>query len=128
MGADPFIGVDIRLRKGDLGYTQTGDLDLIGNVDPLENMWQAVELRLNTIRGKYYFIKKFGSNLGTYVEEPLTDNLAPSIEADAKNAILEDPRIASLANFNAVIQANSITLNFTITTATGQSKSGSVTI
>jgi len=126
MGKDPFIGVDLRLHNGDLGYSQLGDIDMIGDQDPTENVWQAVVLRLTTIRGENYFVSEFGSNSGSFVDEPLTDNLKSRIEADAKNAILEDPRIASIVNFSVTQDGNSLLMTFTIITMTGQTKTGSV--
>ena len=128
MGVDPFIGVDIRLRKGDLGYTQSGDLDLIGNIDPLENIWQAVCLRLTIKRGTYPFGNKYGSTLGNYVDESLTDELKNRIITEAKQTILEDSRVASVLSLSVTQGDTSLNLTFSITTVTGRTKSGTVTI
>ena len=129
MSADPAIGVDIKLTRGDLGYTRAGDLALVGDVSPEDNIWQAVVLRLTTILGTHLFAPNYGTRLGQYVDEPVTDDLESAIIAEAKTTILQDPRVASVSNMVMdASQNDQLSLSFSFTTISGQSKSGTVSI
>lgn len=118
------IGIDIKLNTGDLGYTMTGDLMI---VEDLDNIWQVVTLRLTTTLGTYIFATDYGTKLGQFVDEPITTDLENEIMAEAKTTILQDSRITSVSNMQ-VTQDSGLTLSFSIKTINGSTKSGSVTI
>lgn len=125
MGADPFIGVDVKLINGDLGNTSIGDLDLVGNSDPMDNMRQAINLRLNTPLGKYYFAQGYGTQGGGYVDEPDTDANRKALEAEAKATILQDSRIARVTSITVIEgDTNQVKLNYSAITQSGTKLSG----
>ena len=128
MAADPLIGVDIKLNSGDLGYTQSGDLDLVGQVNPADNVWQAVALRLATTLATHLFASNYGTLMGQYVDEPITDDLQAQIEAEARKTILQDSRVASITSLTVTPGTGSITVAASIVTVSGDTVSGSVTI
>ena len=117
-------GTDIKLNTGDLGYTITGDLALIDGID---NVWQSITLRLTTILGTNLFAQNYGTKLGQYVDEPITDNLLSKMKTEIKNTILADKRVKTVSNLQ-VIQDKGLILSFTITTINGISKSGTVKV
>lgn len=129
MGADPFIGVDIKLLNGDLANNSIGDLDLVGDVDPMDNMRQAINMRLGTPLGKYYFAQGYGTNAGEYIDEPDTDTNRNSLEAEAKATILEDPRIITVSSVTVTTTStNQVTLAYSAITKGGTTLTGTAQI
>ncbi len=128
MPSDPSIGVDVKLNSGDLGYTQSGDLDLVGHIEPTDNIWQAVALRLTTTLGTYLFAPGYGTLLGQYIDEPITADLGGKIITEAQTTILQDTRVASVNNMQISQGSGNISLSFTIVTVSGGTKSGTVPI
>ena len=129
MVSDPFIGVDVKLIDGDLANNSIGDLDLVGDIDPIDNMRQAISLRLETPLGKYYFAQGYGTSAADYIDEPTTDGNKKSLQAEAKATILEDPRIA-LVNAVTVSETgtNQLTLYYSATTKSGRPFTGTAQI
>ncbi len=98
---DPAIGVDIKLDEtGDLAFTPSGDLDLVGNVQPADNVWQATVLRLLTTLGTYLFESGYGTKLRQQVGQPITDMLTQQIKTQITTTVLSDPRVKSILNLN----------------------------
>ncbi len=128
MAADPYIGVDLKLANGDLGYTLNGDLDLVGQNEPTDNVWQAVALRLTTALGTNLFADNYGTNSGQYVDEPLTADLQAKIKSEVETTILQDPRVSAVSNMTISQGTESLTLSFSITTVSGSTQSGTVQI
>jgi phage baseplate assembly protein W len=126
--ADPAIGVDIALNSGDLGYGQGGDLSLIGDAAPSDNVWQAINLRLITVLGTYNWQNGYGTLLGNFVDEPVTDDLQIQIEQEIKKNVLLDPRVVAITNLQLSFDSGSITVQLTVVDATGVTSSGSASV
>jgi phage baseplate assembly protein W len=95
---DPTIGVDLRLSAAcDLAVSPTGDLDLVGNAVPIENIWQATILRLITTLGTYFFEDGYGTKLRQFVDAPMTATLQRQIETEISTTVLTDPRVKQIA-------------------------------
>ena len=127
---DPAIGVDIKLNQGDLGYTVNGDLDLVGNVNPADNVWQAVVLRLLTTLGTYIFENGYGTHARQYVDEPMTDDLKQKIRNETNTTGLSDPRVKKIVNLTVDDSSTpgAYQISFGILTVGGYSASGSVVV
>jgi len=120
MAKDPFIGVDIRLINGDIGHSTIGDLELVGNVDPMDNMRQALNMRLTTPLGKYYFAQGYGTRSGNYVDEPNTEYTRNNLEAEARATILEEQRIDKVESIVVSSPStNQMALSYSAITKTG---------
>jgi len=129
MAADPSIGVDLKLTDGDLTCTNTGDLALVGDIDPAENIWQAVSLRLITALGTYLFAKNYGTRVKQYIDEPITDDLVRKIKTEVNSTILQDSRVKAIANLKIDLSTlDAINISFGIITINGGSRYGTVLI
>lgn len=115
---------DLKLTSGDLEGTINGGLALVSDLD---DIWQSVILRLTTTLGTNIFAPNYGTRLGQYVDEPLTDDLKEKIYTEIKTTILQDPRVKSVSNIQ-VVQNNGFLISLTIVAVTGGIKSGSVQI
>lgn len=94
---DPAIGVDLRLDgTADLGVTAGGDLDLVGNAVPAENVWQATLLRLMTTLGTYLFQSRYGTLLRKSVDAPMTVALEQQIRSTVNATVLGDRRVKQI--------------------------------
>lgn len=128
---DPAIGVDIRLNgDSDLAATPGGDLDLIGNAVPAQNVWQATILRLLTTLGTYFFQDGYGTLLRRFVDEPMTEQVRQQIQSEVNTTVLSDPRVQQISNL-AVAQTDDplgyqIALSFL--TVSSQSVGGIITV
>lgn len=121
------LGVDLLFDQGDLGYTNTGDLALVGQVNPVDNIWQAVRLRLLTSLGSYLFTTDYGTNLRQFVDEPITDALKKQIRSEVETTILQDTRVNSIVNLSVSNPiGNTIQISFGIITIHGDSKYGAI--
>lgn len=104
---DPAIGVDIRLSKtADIAVTPGGDIDLIGNVVPSQNVWQATALRLLTTLETYLFAEGYGTHLRQSIHAPITSALKKQIEAEVHRTILTDPRVKQINRLEVVQSAD----------------------
>ena len=123
---DPAIGCDIRLDAGaDLAVTPGGDLDLIGNVRPQDNVWQATILRLITTLGTYLFENGYGTNLRQFVDQPMTPNLKRIIEAQINATVLSDPRVQEVTNLQVTQNTNlGYLVQLSFRTVSGETVSG----
>lgn len=126
---DNYIGVDLRLTNGDLGYTNRGDLALIGDIEPINNIWQATIIRLTTTLGTYLFANNYGTQAKQFVDEPITDSLKQRLKTEINKTILQDPRIKAMVNLTIDLSIPSvIQVSFGIISITGASKYGTATI
>jgi phage baseplate assembly protein W len=128
---DKSIGVDIRLSNtGDLAVTSSGDIDLVGNITPAENVWQATILRLLTTLETYLFEDSYGTNLRQSIEEPMTELLQQRIKNQVNTTVLSDPRVKKITSLTITQNTNpqGYQISLGIITASGQSASGIVTI
>lgn len=121
---DPLIGVDIKLNGNDLGVTQSGDLDIIGQDDSADNVWQAVWLRLMTTLGTYLFADQYGTQARQFIDEPITDKLMAALKTEVSNTISTDPRVANISNLQVAQSGSQIQVSFGIATVSGSSKYG----
>jgi len=118
------IGTELKLNNGDLAYTMDGNLMLVEGID---NIWQSVTLSLTTTKGTNVFNSKYGTLLGKYVDEPITELLESKIASEVETTVLQDPRVTKVSNIN-VTGNNGLTVSFSILTISGEAKSGSVTV
>ena len=130
MAIDPFIGSDIKLTSNrDLAYNSRGDLDLVGVTNPKDNMLQAVNLRLETQLGTYQFAPTYGTNLGQYVDEPITPNRELQIQSEVKTSLFQDPRIDTVVGkIQVSASGDSTTVQLTVISKTGVTISTAIPI
>lgn len=131
---DPAIGVDLRLdATQDLAVTPSGDLDLIGNAVPMENVWQATALRLLSTLGTYVFqpvADVYGTELRKSIEEPITSALSGRLEAEITKTVLADPRVARIERLS-ITQATDwvgFQIELAFSTFSGQTVGGQIPI
>jgi phage baseplate assembly protein W len=135
---DPAIGVDICLTStavpGDLALTPSGDLQLIGNTVPLQNIWQATILRLITTLRTYIFAETtdYGTKARQFIDQPMTATVQQQLQTEITNTILQDPRIKQVNTLTVVASPSNpqgyvVTLNF-MARSSNQSIGGNITI
>ena len=124
---DPSIGIDLCLTSaavpGDLAVTPAGDLMLIGNIAPLQNLWQATILRLITTLGTYLFASQYGTKARQFIDQPMTDSVQQQLQTEITNTVLSDPRIRQINTLNVVASSSNpqgyqVTLGFTAVSST----------
>lgn len=134
---DPAIGVDLRLDPtADLATTPSGDLDLIGNDIPMQNVWQAVVLRLITTLGTYLFQVdeddnlNYGTTLRRSIDMPMTSELKQKIETEVANTVLSDPRVQQITRLEVTqtTAPDGYQIGLSIVTVSSQSVGGTITI
>ena len=130
---DPSIGVDIRLdtaASSDLSVTPNGDLDLVGNVEPAQNVWQSTILRLLTTLGTYFFQDGYGTALRQYIDAPMTDVLTQQIKTEVNRTILSDPRVQQITNLEvkASTDPQGYQIVLTFITVSSQAIGGIITV
>ena len=87
---DP-LGEDLALDEaGDLIISPQGDLMAYTQND---NVLQMISTRVQTIPSTYIFGNDLGSNLGTLVDEPITDDLQTRAFQYINAALIVDPRV-----------------------------------
>lgn len=117
---------DLKLNNGDLGYNAAGDLNIVSDID---NIWQGINLRLTTKLGNNMFAgNKYGTNLGDYVDEDITDSLKQKIIKEVKKSIIQDSRISSVANVKITSSTSKLILYLTVILSNGVVTKGNVTI
>lgn len=100
---DP-LGTDLALDStGDLIISPQGD---ITTVNTTNNVLQMISTRVQTIPSTYIFGNDLGSNLGTLVDELITDDLQTSAFQAINATLIVDPRIIQVTSVN-VQQSNS---------------------
>lgn len=99
---DPY-GVDVQLVDGALNVQESGDVALIGNT---ENVLQAVDIRLNTQVNSMIAQTAFG--LMTQPGLAGTAEAVSYVRMGIKDAIIKDPRIASVDNVQVSITGDTI--------------------
>lgn len=105
---DP-LGTDLALdSNGDLILTPQGDVQTVSEID---NIKQAVRIRLQTIPDSYLFGDDLGSDLGETVDEALTPQAIKLIEQYAMNALEDDPRIIQINNLSVTSSDDQLTLS-----------------
>ena len=99
------FGVDLSLRDQAQGFDLTldpaGDLALAPGND---NIVQALTLRLRVRRGELapLGVPDYGSRLHELIGQPNNDRTRTVLMAHARNALLEDPRVAGVTKVTAV--------------------------
>lgn len=117
---------DLKLHNADLDYTTSGDLKIVSNI---EDIWQQINLKLMTKSGDNLFANSdYGTNLGSYVDENITDDIKKEIVSEVSNAILQDKRIDAVKNVSITSSASTLTLNITIVLNDGTVTSRNITL
>jgi len=127
---DTNINVDIRLNDGDIGYSAQGDLDIVGNAIPADNVWQAVVLRLMTSLGTYLFAEDYGTRLRQYVEEPMTAALKKSITAQISATVTACEKVKKITSLTVTASDDpqGYVINLCILTNSNQTVNGSISM
>lgn len=124
------IGVDFKLSD-DIQIDTTGDLQLIGQNNAADNVWQAVWLRIITTLGTYLFAKNYGTTVKQAIDDPITSQRLTNLKNQIRNSITADNRVASLNNLSVEQDSNAlnhIVVSFGIITVNGQSSYGTATL
>jgi phage baseplate assembly protein W len=123
--------VDLRLdHTGDLAVTPSGDLDLVGNAVPIQNIWQAVTLRLLTTLGTYLFQDGYGTLLRRFVAQPMTPSLRQQIKNEVNTTVLADPRVKQITRLEVAQSTDpqGYQIALSIVTVSSQTIGGTLTV
>lgn len=90
------MGIDIRLEKNDLKFSNNQDLSLIRGYD---NLKQAIINRLKTIKGEFYNTY-YGSELDKCFSLPISNTLRNQFIGYIIEALNQEPRIKSREEIN----------------------------
>lgn len=101
----------------------TANNKMLGKIDELEAIKQAIFLRLNTEKGMHLIYgDDYGIQLGDLIGEPDTYVL-PTIQGRITEALLQDERILGVNDFYFKEDKGSITVSFTVHTVLGNIES-----
>lgn len=93
---------------------------LLGMVDELDAMKQAVYKILNTERYQYLIYSwDYGIELKDLIGQPIPYVL-PEMEGRVRDALLKDDRITDVTNFLFEVAGNTVRTGFTVHTVFGQ--------
>lgn len=131
--ANPAIGVDLRLdATGDLAVTPGGDLALVGDQVPSDNVWQAVALRLLTGLGTYLWdVDGYGTRARQMVDAPMTDVNQAALEAEVRSTVLSDPRVTEVVALDVAPvddAGDGLAASMQLTDVSGANVGGAVTV
>lgn len=116
---DP-AGTDLALDvNGDLVLTTQGDIQTVSDND---NIKQMIAIRIQTIADTYIFGDDLGSDLGSLIDEPLSPANIALVEQYITQALMVDPRIASISDmttYNPDDGSGLFYVTLTVITATG---------
>lgn len=127
------------LTISSLDFGEFGDFQLVGNDlktinDPIKARIQALKDLIKTSFGDYYYLRRYGTDLESYIGKGMDSNIQASIERSLTQAIINenifDSRefsIYSIADGNTLYirififegEADEATLNITYDTTTG---------
>jgi hypothetical protein len=106
---DPY-GADIKIGDdGEIVLRESNDVSLISGV---ENVKQAVNLRLNTLVGS--MIKQTAFGLSTQPGLAGTELAEKYVRMGLKSSLVQDPRISSVDNVHVVVLKDSVTASMDI--------------
>lgn len=93
--------------RGDHAASGTGDCETVAGLD---NLAMQLRHRLNTVRGELTEVghPRFGCLLPTFIGKIASDYWMERAKVEAKIAILEDPRVASVHNLSFTEQNGAI--------------------
>ncbi len=97
---DPFLTDLLLTEEGFLSVTEGGDLATVSGV---ENLEQALEMRVVAHKRSMLFHPEYGSWVFTLVGRVNIESQADLTAFYAQSAMIEDPRIKSIADISAVI-------------------------
>ena len=101
----------------------TANNKMLGKVDDLEAIKQAIFLRLNTEREEHLI---YGPDYGIQLEDLYGESdsyVLPTLQGRIIEALLQDERILSVDNFYFTEEKGSITASFTVHTNLGDIES-----
>lgn len=127
------------LTISSLDFGEFGDFQLIGNDlktinDPIKARLQALKDLIKTSFGDYYYLRRYGTDLESYIGKGMDSNIQASIERSLTQAIINENifdskefSIYSIADGNTLYirififegEADEATLNITYDTTTG---------
>jgi phage baseplate assembly protein W len=96
---NPQLGTDLALinagnwlegAETDLAITSRGDT---ATIDDIENVRQAIFLRLNTRKGDLWAHPSYGCGIWDILSEPMSDNFIAEALATIKAALAAEPRV-----------------------------------
>ena len=92
--SDAMYGVDLAISSdGGLAFDISGDLQVVKGI---ENLKQAIELKLGIPIGTYKYHPNYGNNFASVIGTGETKNRLKILETLVKATILSDPRVASI--------------------------------
>jgi hypothetical protein len=115
------LGVDLRLRDGDLQISSRGDISM---VDGVENMTQAVQTKFKTHPGELASHPSFGLPISTTGTRANPDNML-TFKLAVKQALLADRRVTSIQQINISVEGDKLMFQAYVT-LTGSSQPFSV--
>lgn len=127
------------LTISSLDFGEFGDFQLVGNDlktinDPIKARIQALKDLIKTSFGDYYYLRRYGTDLESYIGKGMDSNIQASIERSLTQAIINENifdskefSIYSIADGNTLYirififegEADEATLNITYDTTTG---------
>lgn len=96
---------------------------MIGKIDDLEAIKQAIYLRLNIEKDEYIiYSSDYGIQLNDLIGEP-DSYVLPTLQGRITETLLQDERILEVSGFYFTEENGSITANFTVYTELGEVES-----
>lgn len=107
---DLALGTDIAVdSKGNLQLGSQGDLATVSSV---QNLQQALRIRVGTVKGALPLWPEYGSRLQDLMS--LGSPLAEVIALDLQATLLQDPRVAAVENPSVILQGGSLVFSASV--------------
>ena len=126
MGLSPLAGVPMGTRAGDIDtcvaqYMMNHDnLTIIGTIDEIQAVEQAVFLILNTERYEWLIHSwDYGVELHNLIGKDV-EYCIPEIERRVREALLQDDRITAVQNFEFTVNKKKVLTTFTVVSIFGE--------
>ena len=110
-----YLGKDIKLLDGDIQFSTGQDFKVVSEEN---NLAQAIESKLRTIKGEYLLNSEYGSELNSDLGLPSTDFILSGVRGHIVETLNQDPRVKEFSIIRMDSDNSKITVSLSITPIT----------
>lgn len=110
-----YLGKDIKLLDGDIQFSTGQDFKVVSEEN---NLAQAIESKLRTIKGEYLLNSEYGSELNSDLGLPSTDFILSGVRGHIIETLNQDPRVKEFSIIHMDSDNSKIIVSLSITPIT----------
>jgi len=110
-----YLGKDIKLLDGDIQFSTGQDFKVVSEEN---NLAQAIESKLRTIKGEYLLNSEYGSELNSDLGLPSTDFILSGVRGHIVETLNQDPRVKEFSIIHMDSDNSKIIVSLSITPIT----------